>query len=287
MAPPLQLLVLLVASVATVVSRLLRVARPLASPGDSRSVKILLSVSSRDDWNAILWEHVRAAAFPRQLCFGVLIVCLDASDAEQTLDPILQSVANIQFVPRRGASSVNRTVRRLARRFIVGDESLVVVAHPRVRFLASFDATLLRLCTDVDDRTLVSVPSRSTGCAGHFPCLRREDGRRAVSRPFRTSEACLVDSVCACHELMFGRPGVFLNWGDQPRHMTTPLALVVDDAGTERDTVASPDCERHHVDRARAAGIVRLSNEQELILKFGSARAGRFAAEFGCSDTDP
>ena len=284
MTIPLQIIVFLIASVLTTISRLLPVSYKSLKrkQGSTHNIKILFRVPSGEDWNNILWDYMKAAFYPQQLRFGILVECSSITDAEQDVDPLLRSITNVEYVLRKH-NSVNQTVRRLSRHFVLGDETIVIIVDSKVRFRTSFDLNIIHLFPHLDYEALVSVPSRCTNEKGHFPCLVRQNGARNVSLPFCIETSCLVPSVCVCHEVMFARPYIFQNWNELKsiRHVTTPIPLVVNDEQTESLYIESFHSETGMVDRCKTVGIVNLDDEEERILKFGTARAGKLAVKFG------
>lgn len=280
---PLQLIVFMIAAVLTTVSRLIPTAfhRPVRQK-HLHNLKILFCVSSGEDWNEILWEIMRNAFHPQQLRFGVLVECDSLRDAERDVDPLLRSITHVDFVLRK-QNTPDKSVRRLSRHFVLGDESVVIIVDSGVRFRNSFDLAITKLLTHLDDDILVSVPCRCTNERGHFPCLM-EGGGRNQSLPFFMDTDCLVSSVCVCHEVMLARPQVFRHWvnSSKARHFTTPLPLVLDDRNIETSYIARC-CQgaTEGTGRWSTVGIVDAADEQELILKFGSTRAGRLSVKFG------
>jgi hypothetical protein len=285
MTIPLQIIVLLIASILTTISRLIPVPnkRLKRKQGSVHNIKILFRVPSGEDWNSILWDYMKAAFYPQQLRFGILVECSSITDAEQDVDPLLRSITNVKYVFRK-QNSENQAVRRLSRHFVLGDETIVIIVDNRIRFRTSFDCNIIHLFTHLDDEVLVSVPSRCTNGKGHFPCLVKQSGARNVSLPFCIETSCLIPSVCVCHEVMFARPHIFQNWSELKsiRHVTTPVPLVVNDERTESLYIeSSHSSETGIVDRCKTVGIVNLDDEEERILKFGTAHAGKLAVKFG------
>lgn len=249
------------------------------------NIKVVFSVPSGEDWNAIIWDHIKTAIYPQQLRFGVLVECESISDAERDVDPLLRSMTNVDYVLKKKITyALHRRVRLLSRTFIVGDETVVLVLDWRARLLTGFDQRLTSLCSGMDSTTLVSIPSRRTDERGHFPCLFSQQRRRNVSLPFRLPSETLVPSVCVCSEVMFAHPNVFQGWKllDTFRLMCTPAPLVVDDKNLEYSHIEEyhppPDGQ---TTRCETVGIVDSCDDEERILKFGSARAGKLAIRFG------
>ena len=87
MTIPLQIIVFLIASALTTISRLLPAPYTPARRKNRKThnIKILLRVSPGEDWNTILWGYMQAAYYPQQLRFGILVECSSIADAEQDI----------------------------------------------------------------------------------------------------------------------------------------------------------------------------------------------------------
>lgn len=285
MTLPLPIILFVFAATMHVVSRLFFPfpRRRLASHETDTHLKILLRVPSRVDWNNILWQYMKAAGNVRQLRFAVLVECLSLSDTETCVDPLLQSICSVEYVLQIRDLGVDRTVRRLTKRFVVGDETVVVMVDHHIRPRPSYDVGIVALCQKLGtEETVVSVPSRCTGGRGHFPCLG-DDGRRSGSLPYRTDSPCLVPCVCLCSEFIFGRPSIFKNWRDCSAftNVGTPFPLVHDDPQTESHHRDVCEMRATSAERCTRVGIVDRNDETERTLKFGSARAGKLAIRLG------
>lgn len=294
LTPPLPMIVFLSAVLWTLLFRMITPSSRgsiQAHPRTACSIKILFRVCSKTDWNSIIWDHISAAAYPEQIRFGVLVECESMHDAESEVDALLRGSTSVEYTVAKGAQSIHRNVHRLCRRFIVGDETIVVVVDWRARFQMSFDAHLIELGKQMDDSTLVSSPSRCTDDKGHFPCsLRRANRkRRNGSLPFRNGGLILEPSVCVCTEMMFARPRVLQIWSsardEAVRHVSTPCPLMVDDMDleqehidTDQDVFSSKSSE---MQRYENVGIGHPGDRRELVHKFGSVRSGRLAVKFG------
>ncbi len=272
--PSLQLIVFLTACVIAILSRFIPKSVSRTSRHEMYKMKILFQVASGEDWNGIIWEHLRSALNPRQLCFGVLVECSRVSDAEIEVDPLLRSFTSVEYVQRRHTSSVKRA-RRLCKHFVIGDETLVIVVDQRVRFCVSFDIELTSVLSEISDEMLVSMPCRSTNGRGHFPCLTKT-GR--ASLPFRVDEHRLVPIVCPCYEALIARPQTLSKSFDLLQYMGPCTALLFDNWELER---CYEKYEESKKDACAIVGIVDLQNEDECVMKFGAFHTASLAVKFG------
>ena len=296
---PLVVFVISVTSVFTMrmFARRRRIVRP-AHPSVLRHIKVLVAVPSCDDWNALLWDCIRAALLPQQVSFGVLLECSSVRDANTDVDPILRPCVRMEYaVTQADPNDVAKRVRRLARRFVMQDESYVLFLDYRARLCPSWDRHLTSACASLRADAIVSVPSRSTTSVGYFPCAEMVQGRtrRIESLPFYQPVEYLVPSICWCPELTVGRPAAFESWPPRSctlearqtrRLLACPTPLLVDDTRLERLFLESPcACTSltfaPHASSGWNVGLVDPHDERETIVKFGSSRRAKLARQFG------
>lgn len=298
---PLPVLLLVLGAAWNALRRALRYHSPRSDQHLDEGVhlRVLITVTASDDWNGLLWHCIRTAAVPRRVCFGVLVECEGLDEIDSELDPLLQTVARIDHcLAPRDRHDVARRTRRLTRRFVVGDETLVILVDPRATLRPRWDAHLLAVAGDsgkaLGDGDILSVPARCTPAGDAcFPCLRVRDGevRRRGALPFRLSDACLVPSVCWCPELTVARPVALRGWpagrgilAQEGRTLWTTTVALLDDAPVlEQDYADSPHGGRPATlaDVPRCLGLVEVGDERESLLKFGSSRAGPLAVRLG------
>lgn len=242
----LPVVVLVVAIVTSLVSRVLQrfgvigrlrddAAAPEAAGATARHVLVCMAAPVREPWRDALLHFLSQAAHPEALRFGVLLECTTPRDAELgDVDPELRGFVRVVHArARSGDDDPAARVRRLARRFVKGDETLVVLADHRLRLARGWDATVTRILggetaagggdtatggggagVAASTTVVLSAPAASQEHAGAFPTLRRSDARGVVrggSRRFEGSRAAplAVPSVCWCAEFTAARPQVF------------------------------------------------------------------------------
>ena len=207
----LALSLLALAVVTALVDRMVgrRAPRPVGRAAPRAVVRVCLSLPVGVDWRDVVLQYIQRATDPRRLRFSVLLEC---SEARQALlgdaDDLFRGRAVVQHVraPRDPDDHVGR-VRRLVRRCVAGDETLVVLADRRVRAAPGWDETLLALVGQ--EAVVLSAPVSAHPVA--FPCLAPVDGGaaavRAASRPFAdASRTVAVPSVCRCLEFVAAAP---------------------------------------------------------------------------------
>jgi hypothetical protein len=253
-------------------------------------IKVVLAVRATDDWNAILWNAVRAAARPRGITFGILIECDAIEDAEGSIDSLLRPSVRVDYDVRVKRSPA-ALLRRLVRRFVDGDEAVVVVLHHKATLVSNWDELTLRLATQLDDKRAASAPPGVRGEA-RFPTLRQKsDGRvaRETSRSFKTVQKTLVPSVCWCPEVTLARPETLRNWprdavDDGREHLVPAVPLLEEDRDLEEEMLdddANFSRAERKVLRCETVGLAASTTDLEGTLKYGSVRAAKMATRFG------
>jgi hypothetical protein len=267
----LPVLIFVLALVSSVVLRALRPAVPKDMP--LCVVNVLIATPSTVNWNELLWETLRNAFAPQQLRFSVLVECERLHDAEAELDPLLRSCAHVHFGMRRDPK---RRLRRLARRFVSGDERVVVALDYRARLRQDWDSEVLRACERLPGGVALTASSVVRGEA-RFPCLDA-DGRRAPSLAFRVKDR-VVPVVCGCVEFFAACPGVFEKWPPD-RFFASSSPFLNADPTLEALMLQEDDSTRNVVPCERV-GLTPNYDDAEAIAKFGTARAARLASKFG------
>lgn len=268
--------------VSTMVSRLLPSTSQTRDITDrmDHSICVLLSMDCRKDWTLCIWNLLNNASHPRHIRFCVLLDCSTMADMEIELDSFLAPMTFVDFVLHKRGEGARKRTQRLVRKFVVGNETLVVVPNEDSVLLPCWDSILLAHCLSMKEDVLVSCPSRSTYGRGHFPCAD-EEGKRVDSLPFQDQAERCVSSVMWCPELTVGTPTSLINWckGNTTRHMILSAPLLVDDRGLEtRSTPHSPPVPSSKSSRV---GMVDKNDVAECIAKFGSQRCAGLAIRFG------
>lgn len=203
---------------------------------------LLCSKAENVEWEAMAWNALQAARQPNSWQICVLLECEhDSTRVRATaLDSrLLRRNVRVEYTRRRPRRDLPaHIVRRLAKRFVLGDESLVViVGDVRARFVLGWDHVVVAGARAVPAHGVLSCPTpdEDTGRA-RFPTLRlRSTGTvaRDTSQPFyrqgdgteggeiphvreRMSSSkkgvAACPSVCWCPELTVVRPSVLLAW---------------------------------------------------------------------------
>lgn len=286
-----------------------------------REVKVLAACDVRDPWLDLAWHLLSTASHPRRVVLHLLLECSDPSlvPLAKVDAPELRPHVQVSVDAPARARHPARVVRRLAQRFVVGDERLVVVlADARARTVRGWDARLLQLTRRRKGwEGVVTAPTSDADGTARFVALRtRSNGTIARGGSHRFSVAAedadgmpvslsphdnLVPTPCWCPELTAASPSFWLRgtWPD-PRSesfvaqadaltgsvsLALPnVALLAHDEGMEDDLVDHDEgCGSHVLHRREAVGLSRRAADYEKIVKFGSAAAARIAVRGGPS----
>lgn len=294
--------IFVVAVVAALVRRLVggRVLSPPLSNRPSRLVSVLFAAPAASDWRDVLWHLVTRAREPRAgLHVHVLLECTEYEEVEQlgNVDSELRAFAQVHLAPRARNRDPARVVRRLARRFVRGDEALVVVLDPRARLVHGWNDLLWDLLEEHDGPDVVlSCPTAvDEGTTATFPTMRaRSNGTAArdASRPFKSMARVAVPSVCWCAELTACAPAALRDWPHKSstlsavaqtsgRHHVVPAVPVVESGDLEEEFLeAEEGTPNVAVDRAARVGLTPHASDEERIRKFGSSRDAELAVAF-------
>lgn len=299
----LPVVVFVIAIAASLLARATARLRPLVPRERARRrplcrIKVLFAVPIRKEWREVLWHMISRARHPRRVFFCALLECTAPEDAELgDVDSELRSVARVEHVRAPPSEDPAHRLRRLHRRFVGGDEAVLVFVDPRARVVDGWDDAVAALVHRSAPGTVISAPAPSTR-APAFPTLRvRSTGSiaRSTARAFAgTPTYACVPSVCWCSELTFGRPDAFQSWPlPLARHSaaaqttrTPPHAvpacplLEVDDALSEALLDDDEGADGMRCGPHERVGLTGDADDAERILKFGSSRAARLAVEF-------
>lgn len=281
----------------------------------ARHIRVLFSAPIRETWRESIVHILTQALVPRNLHVSVLLECTQLSDANlgelsSELRPFVRLV-HARAPARTSSSSLPsdplKRHRRLMRRFVKGDESLVVVLDHRVRLMRGWDAMIctcleqeeVRNGDDSEVPVVLSAPAATRAGVPAFPTRRRRsDGvhvARGVARAFEGPAAAhALPSVCWCAEFTAGSPAALCDWprGETSsavgltdhsgrRHVVPALPLLEADASLEQAYLdADLGCASALYGACERVGLTRDADDAERIRKFGSSRAARLAIEF-------
>ena len=254
---------------------------PVATPRRARGTcKLLLEDRAMSDWKARVWD-VASRRRDEDVRICVLLTCRDMADvALCTLEPEMRAFATVRCRSARKAGHSRRTVRRLLRHFVTGDEAWVAVAHPRVRPVDGWDVLLGEALDATDRDRLLSVPVASVAPA--FPTIR--DGRRGPSKGFaRPPDARTTPTVVACLEFLAGSPAQLRERcrdADDGPHATITTALLEADDELERQLLGEDPTTATTTPRYWRCGLTTDASDAEKIDKYGSTTAANLAVKF-------
>lgn len=280
----LPLAIFVISLVSAIVVRLTRT-RGSHGGGAAHHVKVLIAVPASEDWNELLWDYMRAAVYPQDVQFGILVECLGVRDADVDVDSILRPRVRVHHAVAPHDAPVRdmrRRARRLVRHFQSGNETIVVVADHRARPCPSWDMNLIRLQQQMPAPGLITTPAAATDGIGHFPCVVRSDNttRRGTSRAFWRNSCEPVRAVCWCPEFTAGDPQTLRDWmaaADDAVFHASPVPLILPDPALEAAHMG-----REVTDSAPGGvvGVADVEDEHEAMMKFGSIRSAKLAIRF-------
>lgn len=272
--------------------------RHVSSSVSSSRISVLLACRDRDPWREYVHEILERTPRPVRVCVLVTYATPEEVPDADVVDSLLQSVVHIEPGMARANEHPNRVLRRLARRFVVGTEDLVVVLQGGARLARGWTDVVDDLVDELrESAAVVSCPPAHATGAAQFPTLRtRSTGAaaRELSRPFHASNddrpLRLVPSVCWCPELTAARGEVLRRWAarttdslvEQARsapHLVPTRALLVCGARIEDAMIdADEGLAGVRATAREAAGIVDGTDGREKITKYGSTFRARVAA---------
>lgn len=294
-------------------SRVIRAPGPVA-----HNVVVMFACRARWRWMDTVLSLLSQANSPRFLRIKVMLECCKVSDTLRgDVAPELRSIVQVSHTSKQAPDQHSCTVervRRLIRRFVKGDERLIVVLDARARLVRGWDSLLMHLLDQHDVHTVLSSPPPSDEYVPTFPTLRplHKDApaangaliARGPSRRFCADAAKATSpSVCWCAELTACRPAA---WREVSRWHRSPLlqSLEMERCGNShvapRVAVLQPDksLERAMIDLdegtdeirltdALLAGATERASDAERIAKYGSSRAAKLAIRLAAKSDRP
>lgn len=184
-------------------------ARQLLASAHADTIHVLVSYGIRDPWREHVTRLITTSARPIRV--SLLLRCTDAQSVRErdAIDSILSPAVHIE-VGFRVPSHPNALLRRLVRKFVTGDERLVVFLGADALTCIGWDEVATSAQPDCDAGSVVSCPTAALDGRARFPTLRvRSNGSiaRSTSAVMEGTEGRTVASVCWCPEftLMTGR----------------------------------------------------------------------------------
>lgn len=169
-------------------------------PRDACSLtKVCFSASAGDPWLATASTIVARSTGQIKVC-----VVLDCKESDSiVVPPYLRSVIEVQVRTGRRFS-----IRKFVKRFVNGEESLVVVLDRRVELAQNWDRDLTQVIEHFESRDAVlTVPASEHAAA--FPTVGAR-GERTAARAFANLSRETVPAVAVCPEFLAATPKTFL-----------------------------------------------------------------------------
>lgn len=218
---------------------------------------------------------------------------------------------HVELAAARSSAAAHpwRLVRRLCRRFLLGDEhTAVVLTHPSARLVQAWDALAVDLVSAYSASggasggasAVISAPVANRKGVAQFPALReRSNGSiaRDTSIPFvcdsATTHAACVATTCWCAEVTCGTGACLLAWTQQKQLKTTAsyvevtdavpslvptTPFLLHDADMEDDTLDHDEGKQgRELHAAEIAGLTHGATPEERVAKYGSLHAAAVA----------
>lgn len=247
-------------------------------------VKALFYAPVESNWIEVVWHLFSQASNPQNVHVGVLLECTKPSDAELIAPPELQHAVTLVHVNARKLAPGPKH-DELLRRFLRGDETVVVLLHRDIRLRHGWDETLVGLRREFPS-TRFTVPA-SCSHEPTFPCLAADGTRDARDRTFVTKDTyTAVPSVCVCAEFVAGPPAAWAQSSSFPYLVPTFSMLEVCSEKTWLrifQDVQSTTTTAAVVSTNERVGLTPRPTEWECVCKYGTVRAAKLAGEF-CED---
>ena len=245
-------------------------------------VRVCFTSCSEEEWQAVVLHYMERARSPAGVRFGILLQC-DSTQNVRPHDRMFRNIVALHHVPRVNMTALRR-MRRLARRFVTGDETRVVLVDPRVRVRWGWDDNLLQ-CPLPENVLLTSPAHADAGFPTLLPVRHGETPAvaRGPARPLASQDSPHehVPAVCLCHEFVAGTPGAFANGAAcTPAVLTTPL--LESDSCLETRLLAEYDDAREEGTCTPLAriGLSEQPTAFECVCKYGSTSAAKLALRF-------
>lgn len=245
---------------------------------------------------------ITQASAPNNLKIDVMVECKDIGDVtfEDDVDQHLKGLVRLIHVKDKGVRCPILKLKRLTKRCVEGDETLVVYMDDRVRLVRGWDAMLMQLYAESLPRMVLSAPGASKTGIPKFPTRTKNvDGVfRGLDRKFesRNLQIDVVPSVCVCTEFCVFKPDVLREiraWPSSPVAFTESLrrsecvvtaptvVLVEGDKRLYSDVVScDAGCKDVELHKAQRVGLTDEAEDVEKIVKFGSCRAAKLTLQF-------
>lgn len=269
--------------------------REIAVASKRETVHVVTCFDVRDPWREHLTRWISTASVPIRV--SLLLSCRSAEDVRErdAIDDILSPLVHIE-VSWRVPDHPGARLRALVRKFVSGDERIVVVLAKDVTPVIEWGKLVRKFAGVCDDGGVVSCPTASLRGEARFPTLRRRstgaiarDTSVAMRRPDGAGDAAVVPSVCWCPEatMLSGRTAwqwsairtpSFVDQTAQSPHFVPTCALLEHNDRVEDDMIDHDEgSETYQPVDAEFVGITKHSTGGERIEKYESLFHARLA----------
>lgn len=273
---------------------------PLATADRTDVIHVIASFDIRDPWRDHVTRILTTCSTPVRI--SLLLRCNnpDGVHERDAIDSILSPAVHTE-VGIRAPSHPNALLRHLVRKFVAGDEELVV-------FMASASATpvihwdvVVRGGRSIVGEAVISCPTCALDGSPRFPTLRRRSNgsvARNTSEPMKFKEdpqdEHVVPSVCWCPELTVFTGRVAQQWSSKATTSYVDQTVQTADAShfvftrpvlehsdrVEDDMIDFDDGSADYTPRdCEFVGLSRHSTGAERIRKFESLFHARLAVQ--------
>lgn len=254
-------------------------------------VHVITSCDIKSGWRDHVTNILTTAQIPINL--SILLECsgLDAVDEHNASDSILSTAAHVEYGIKR-SQHPNVWLRRLTKRFVTGNEAVVMFVYPGLWMLPGWGLAATQV--HVEDG-VVSLPSVSSDGRPRFPSLRKRSTgstARDSSICFEANETiCTTPSVCWCPETTMMRGSTAALWSKMvtksfveqtlQRPHSVANARLVGHSPTVEDYIIDFDegYDRLTLRLCERAGLTERASGEERVCKYGSVFRARLAVE--------
>lgn len=265
-------------------------------------IKVLVACRTGGSWYDTVMHVLSQATAPLALKICVMVECKTIHDVipEDAVDTTLRNIVTLVHVKQRESRCPIAILRRMVRKCVHGDETIVVSLDERIKLCGGWDVIVMKLMHDMSYEAVLSMPHASKSGVPRFPTRTKNTNGvtfRGLDRKFSTPPRMdVVESVCLCTEFCVFPPKALketTEWSPSPvaqtlhlaslgyRCMTSAFPLFEHDRTLYADVVKHDmGCVHAPLHKNERIGLTREAGDHEKIAKFGSCRAARLTLQF-------
>lgn len=261
------------------------------------TIHVITSFDVRDPWREHVTRWISTASVPIRV--SLLLSCKSKDDIQErdAIDEILSPIVHIE-VSWRVPEHPNDRLRLLVKKFVSGDERVIVAMTKDVTPIIQWGTVLAHHVKIVDEGGIISCPTSALDGRARFPTLRKRSTGAiarntsvAMATRDRGGDDDVVPSVCWCPEftMMSGRTAYqwsamktqsFVNQSHQCPHFVLTEPILEHNDRVEDDMIDFDEgSEEYQASDCEFVGITKHSNGHERIQKYGSLFHARLAIQ--------